>query len=450
MVLIIIIVASIALVLLLITLQFFVNPLKISTVERLFKQGRTSQAIKILKNILIKEPKNSAAHFLMARLYLQENKQELALMEMKLVESCGITEEINELEFRRTIADLYENFEQYEEALKEYVLLLNADPNNAKYSFKCGKLFESLGRTETAIKYLTKAIELDTTNANAHFILGNIYYKTKHLQEAKNEFEKVLKYNASNYDAYYFLGKILKEGGDTRGALQAFEKAQKSPTYRLKSLIERGSIFMNDGSLDDAITELERAVRIANQPDSSDMLYARYFASLCYEKLRKIDKALENWEYIYKKRPQFLDVADKLRQYQDYSHDDLIKDFLTCSKPEFAELCQKIVLKNFNHIAQKTQEGNDSIDIIAIEAEKDKWLGTKKLPKIFRFMRIADNITEVHLRSLLDEMKNKNIIRGILICSSDITNAAWQYAENRPVELYDREKLTGILRQVNK
>ena len=104
MYIIIIIVASAAFVLLLITLQFFVNPQKISSVEKLFKQGRTSQAIKILKNILIKEPRNSAAHFLMARLYMQENKNELALMEMKLVESCGITENINELEFRRTIA----------------------------------------------------------------------------------------------------------------------------------------------------------------------------------------------------------------------------------------------------------------------------------------------------------------------------------------------------------
>jgi len=449
MFLIIIIVGSVALVLLLITLQFFINPQKISTVERLFKQGRTTQAIKILKNILIKEPKNSAAHFLMARLYLQENKNELALMEMKLVESCGITEEINELEFRRTIAGLYETFEQYEEALKEYVLLLNSDPNNAKYSFKCGKLFEKLGKNDTAIKYLSKAIELDTTNAEAHYILGSIYYKTKHLQEAKNEFEKALKYDASNYDAYYYLGKILKEGGDSRGALQAFEKAQKSSTFRLKSLIERGSIFMNEGSIDNAIIELERAVRIAPDPDSSDMLYARYFASLCYEKLRKIEKALEHWEYIYKKRPQFLDVTDKLRQYQEFSHDDLIKDYLTCSKNEFAELCQNITLKAFNHISQKVQDSTDSIDIIAIEAEKDKWLGTKKMPKLFRYMRIADNISEIHVRNLLDEMKKKNIIRGIMVCSSDILNSALQYAENRPIEIYDREKLTAILKKMN-
>ena len=76
---------------------------------------------------------------------------------------------------------------------------------------------------------------------------------------------------------------------------------------------------------------------------ASEALYGRYFLALCHEKTRNLDKAIEQWEKIYQKKASFRDVAEKLTQYQEYRTDDHMKDYLTCGKEEFAEICKAVV-----------------------------------------------------------------------------------------------------------
>jgi thioredoxin-like negative regulator of GroEL len=95
------------------SLECSILPRKLSSVADFLKQGRLQAASKAVKAILTKEPRNSSAHFYMAKIYLAENKHELALMELKAVSDIGQFEvDIPETEFRRLIAGLYERFNQ--------------------------------------------------------------------------------------------------------------------------------------------------------------------------------------------------------------------------------------------------------------------------------------------------------------------------------------------------
>ena len=71
-------------------------------------------------------------------------------------------------------------------------------------------------------------------------------------------------------------------------------------------------------------------------------LFARYFLGLCFEKARKIDDAIKQWEEIYKRNKSFRDVASKLQEYKDLQANDYLKDYLTCSNDEFPEICLNI------------------------------------------------------------------------------------------------------------
>ena len=430
--------------------RMLTNPHRISAVADLLKQGRLPAAQKLAKSILAKDPKYSAAHYYLAKIYLAENKPELALMELKTVNAIGkFGSEIPEIEFRKLISGLYERFGQLEEALKEYILLSQDDAGNADYWYQCARLFADLEKSEVAAKYARRAVELDPRHGPAHHILGMVLYRTKHQLEARVEFEAALRYDSSNYDSYYYLGKLLKESNDYTGALLAFERAQKSPAFKIKALVERGGTYMAQGSYENASIELERAVKLNKDEGSTESLYGRYFLALCYEKLKELDKAIDQWEKIYVKKPQFRDVAEKLTQYQEYRTDDRMKDFLTCSREEFVVLCRRIAAAAMGLAVRDAVESPNGVDFIAIEAESEKWLATKQKPRLLRFLRVADPLDDSAIRSLLENMRKLQIMRGVIITSATFTRTAIEFAENRPVELCDKDQLQEMLRKAD-
>jgi tetratricopeptide (TPR) repeat protein len=431
-------------------IRMIVVPKRISSVAELIKQNRLGTAAKAVKAILARDPRSPAAHYMMGKIYLAENKPELALMEFKTVNAIGQFDlDIPEVEFRKLIASLFERFNQLEEALKEYILLAKTNPNNADYYYHCARIFDDRGKIDVAVKYARKAIELDPRHGKAHFILGLILFKTKHPLEARTEFEAAIKHDPSNYDVYYYLGKLLKETNDYTGALLSFERAQKSPNFKIKALVERGGTLMSQGSYENATIELERAIKLSKDEGSTEALYGRYFLAACYEKMKNLDKAIENWEKIYSKKPQFKDVSEKLTQYQEYRTDDFMKDFLTCGKEEFSNLCKQVTTNALNLAIRDTMETTNGVDFITVENETEKWLATKKMPKLLRFLRVSEALDESAVRSLLENMKKLSIIRGIIVTSTTFTRTAVEFAENRSVELFHKEQLQEFLKKAH-
>jgi tetratricopeptide (TPR) repeat protein len=263
--------------------------------------------------------------------------------------------------------------------------------------------------------------------------------------EAKAEFELALKWEPENYEAFFYLGKILKEMSDYTGALLAFEKATRSQAYKVRALVERGGCYMSQNALDKAVPELERAVKLVKDESLPEALYGRYFLAMCYEKQRNLDLAIEQWEKIYAKKANFRDVAEKLTQYQEYRTDDRMKDFLTCGKDEFMETCKAVTQGPMNLSIRDEFEIQNGVDILAVEGDSDKWLGAKKIPRLVRFLRVSDSLDDSAVRALIDKMKNLGVVRGVIVTSSSFLRSAFEYAENRSVELFTKEQLQEML-----
>ena len=429
-------------------IRSIIAPQKISSIPNLLKQGKIGAATRTAKQILVKEPRDPDAHYFLGLAYLAENKHELALMELKTVNEIGhFGKFCPEIQFRNKIAELYARFNQPEEALKEYLLLIRLEPQQADHYFNAGSLFQERNKSDKAVNYFRKAIELSPMHHEAHYNLGYILYRAKRPVEAKVELETALKVQPNNYNAYFYLGRLLKESHDYVGALLSFEKAQRDPDLKIKSLVERGGCYMSMNNFDKAISELERAVRLSNNDAANDTLYARYFLAACYEKLRKIESAITNWEKIYAKKPSFRDVAEKLSQYQELRVDDRMKDYLTSSMEKFFDICKAITL-SMNLAIRDITDVTNGCQIIAVETEQ-KWRAARKLPKIIRFLRVPELIDESTVRNLHEEMKKLNVTRGIILSSSNFSRKAIEYAESRPVDLLDKEKLQDFLKKTD-
>ncbi len=425
-------------------------PKRVETIANLIKQGKIQSAIKTAKSIISREPRNADAHYLLGKAYLADNKNELALMEFKAVNQIGIFGHmVPEAEFRKNIAQLFLYFNQIEEALKEYLLLVKLEPYQAEHYYWAGKLFSERNRSDMALNYLRKAVELNPKDSNAHYELGVLLYRDKKSVEAKAELENALRYQNDNAQAYYLLGKIQKEEHEYMAALLSFEKAMRDSNLKAKALVERGGCYMSMNAIDKAIPELEWAVRSSQDESSSETLYARYFLAMCFEKNRELDKAIEQWEKIYTKKPNFRDVAEKLSQYQEFRADDKMKDYLTVGQNEFMEICKALVSQGMSLQVRSVMEISNGCDIIAIEGESEKWRNVRKLPRLIRFYRIPEMIDESMIRAFLEEMRKSNMTRGVVVTSSGFTRSAMEFADSRPVELFNKERLQNLLDTVD-
>ena len=419
-------------------------PQKIATLATLVKQNKNTAAIRTAKKIIARDPRNPEAHYLLGLAYLADGKPELAMIELRTVNQISIfTNLCPEIPFRKKIAELYSKFNQPEEALKEYLLLTKKEPGSADNFFMTGMLFEERSRSAKAVEFYRRAIQVDARHGQAHTRLGLLLYREKKPVEARTFLETAVKLNPENCAANFHLGRILKENHDFTTALAAFERAQKGPEFKTKSLIERGGCFMSMNYFDKASGELERAIKLAGETEENEVLYARYFLAICRERTRDIEGAIEQWEKISEKKPNFKDVAEKLNQYQDMRHDDHIKDFLIARQEDFTAICRDIA-GSLGMTVQDVTEIPDGCQIIGVESQS-KWRNARRVPKLVRILRMPELVEEAAVRAFHAEMKNLGITRGIIITTSAFSRSAMGFVESRPIELWNKDKLQEIL-----
>ena len=427
-------------------IKSLLSPKQVEGIQKLIKQGKYQQAIKIAKNLIAKNPRDVMVHYWLGQVYLADKKPELALMEYKYVNQNAIFEKgIPEAEFRKQIADLYKRFNQSDEALKEYLLLTKLEPTNAENYYQAGKLFEQKGKSEQALGYYQQALKYNKRHVKAHASTGLILFRSKQYAEAKKEIDIAIQLSPETYSSYYYLGKILKENKDYAGAVDAFEKSLRDPEFKQKALLEKGSCFASTDNTEKAILEFDRAIKASHNESSQETLYARYFLAACYEKKRKIELAVEQWDAIAAKNKNFKDVAAKLSQYRDIESNDNMKEYLTCNSKDFLEMCKKIT-QNAMELSVKTIEAKKyGCLLTASESKSENWLNARQQLFLIAYYREPDLIEDSVMRKLLETVKSKNFAKAIICSSTGFTRTSIDFCENRPIELIGKERLEELL-----
>jgi len=427
-------------------LKSVVQPKKLDSVRKLIKQQKYAAAERTAKSLISKNPRDYLAHYYLGKAYLADKKNELALMEYKLVNQNAIFDgNIPEVEFRKQLSQLYVKFNQTDDALKEFLLLTKLDPLNAENYYMCGKLYDQKGKVDQALVFFQKTIQHNKRHVKAHAAYALALFRSKQITEAKKEIDLAISLSPETVSSYYYLGKILKEQKDYSGALKAFEKALRDPEFKQKSLLERGSCYMYANSLENALLEFEKAVKSSKDDNSQETLYARYFLAACNEKTRNIDKAIEQWQIIFQHNRTFKDVGAKLSEYKDLQTNDSLKEYLTCSGQAFIDLCKKTALEGLSMASQSTENMQWGLRMYAIEQKKDDWMNVRKQLYLIDFHRDSSPIEDLEIRKILDITKSKNCAKAIVCTSAGFTSSATGFAENRPIELIGKERLERLL-----
>ena len=240
---------------------------------------------------------------------------------------------------------------------------------------------------------------------------------------------------------------IEKAEANYKNALKYFEKSLRDKEFKIRSLMERGIIFIYQKKYDEAIIELDRALKNCEEENNIKM-NIRYVLAGCYELNRNITDAIILWEQIYAIDSKFKDVSDKLLNYQELRVDDRMKDFLTATDIDFIDICKSIIHNMKLNISEQEILSRDSIEFLCLESDT-KWRNVKMRPKLIHISRTSDPIEESTLKQIHDKMREKNIIRGVVITSSVFTKLANAFVKERPIELIDKNGLQDLLKEVS-
>jgi len=174
-------------------------------------------------------------------------------------------------------------------------------------AFTYGAAFSQAGYYDQAIREFTLALETNPDYAEAHYSLGTLYLKQGKPEEARRHLQRALELRHEYPDALNNLGLLAAQAGDTREATRYFQQAiEQQPDYAI-AFFNLGNVYRREQRFNEAKQALDRAVALA--PDDPEVNYG---VGRLYAELNDMDGALKYWQRALQLRPDYPEALNNL------------------------------------------------------------------------------------------------------------------------------------------
>jgi tetratricopeptide (TPR) repeat protein len=189
-----------------------------------YNLGEFEQAFPLLR--MLNSWRNPSVHLALANIFLEEEKFEEALSQVKRVlrgdakypDGNGILGRIflkqkdfpnaikylrrelalneSSVEFRLDLATAFCLLGSLREALEEFTLLIDTDPDFFPGWLMCGKILLELGKADESEFYLQRALNLNPRSAEARQTMANLYNSIGDVEKARSIFDELARDDA--------------------------------------------------------------------------------------------------------------------------------------------------------------------------------------------------------------------------------------------------------------
>jgi superkiller protein 3 len=265
-----------------------------NTVEQLFKQGETAEAVRnnsqaetIWREILRVEPNNGKAYNNLGNALRRQGK----LAEALAAHQKALQLNHNDAEAYVGIGNVLNAQGKPEEALASHKKAIQLNPKLAIAYNGLGNALSDQKKLDEAIAAYRKAIELNPELAIAYNNLGITLSDQKKLEEAVAAYQKAIELDPNYATAYYNLGNDLSDQKKLEEAVAAYQKAiELDPNYAI-AYNNLGNALSDQKKLDEAVTAYQKAIEL-------DPKYANSYNNLgiaLYEQ-KKLEQAISNFK----------------------------------------------------------------------------------------------------------------------------------------------------------
>jgi tetratricopeptide (TPR) repeat protein len=152
------------------------------------------------------------------------------------------------------------------QAVEEYKLALNADPNSKYLQNGLADLYFKIGRIREAVTAAQDQVKKDPSDLAAHTLLGKVYLRSLNdmqgpqanemLQLAIGEYEKIAQLNPKDVETHLLLGQLYGINHDTAKAEAQFKLAQSLDTNSEDAVLNMARLYTEQGEPQQAIDAL--------------------------------------------------------------------------------------------------------------------------------------------------------------------------------------------------
>ncbi len=289
------------------------------------------EALYILEQAELLDGKDTNLYILKTDAYLALDKQEKAAAVLEAAIDDFDGEEKVDLLFE--LADVYDDYENFEKVFDCLKLILLQEPNNEEALYKICFWTDFTGRNEEGIRLHQKIIEEFPFNELAWFNLGaayqglklyekaidayqyaiaidekfdyalrnmgDAYIRLRKYKDAIEVLEKVLELARPEDVIYEAIGHCHDKLGNFAQARFNYKKASHLNNDDSQLIYKIACTYMNEGSWDSAIKNLEVAMRIHRMQPEYNLAMGQ-----CYMELNKLEDAITYFGNVVRVRPK--------------------------------------------------------------------------------------------------------------------------------------------------
>ena len=231
------------------------------------------------------------------------------------------------------------------QAVEEYKLALNADPNSAELQDGLAELYFRIGRVQDAINTAKEQIKRNPNDVDAHTLLGQIYVRSlgdmhgqqssQILQLAIAEYETLAKLKPKETEPKLLLGQLYALNQEPAKAEAQFKAAQNLDANSEDAVLNIARLYSEQGNLNQA------AQAIAAIPEQDRTARMELALGATYEQLKKYKDAAAAYKRAFDMEPDNADAQKALSSalLQDGQLDEAMKvlDSIAASDPSDAQ-----------------------------------------------------------------------------------------------------------------
>ncbi len=427
----------------LVMFQRFRMPARVRKAEELFNENEILKASEIVKSVLEKHRDYVPARYLRARIYIVQKQFVLAINELNaILQLDEFDRYVNEVDVHYMLADLYNQMQQWQKEVEEYIKILQFNPDDLRANYRVGHAYYRQGKYQQAKEHLEKAVAGDPSLSDCFLPLGISSYELSQYEDAESYLLRAIDNNPNQLDAHYYLGLIYKIKKDYDAAFKMFDNAKREGRFYEKCLLSMGEIYFENGLYDKAVEVLEQGVGRIRSDDESSLKY-RYLLAESFEMMNKINEAVYHWEQIAKKNPDYHDVRIKLEDYYRILNNENMKLLFAQSMEELQPLIAELISGLNYNIISKQLIGRDEYYFKAFNVKR-----INEPPIVIYFHRTTREITENHILEFYKIINKEKCRSGIYITTSKFSLKAKSAASTRLIELLDATYLYKAVEKV--
>ena len=222
---------------------------------KLKTMGNYGEAVNKFNQASRINPKNSAVHYELSRMYAESGNMDLARLRGEL----AVEFDKDNVWYKKSLIDIYRNLDKNEKAIKLLEELVAANPGNTDYLIELSGALKASGNYKDAIKILEKVEELSGIDKDLSLEKKDLFLLNNQSEKAINEIQKLIDKYPDEYEFRGILAQIYLDTQQPAKALDQYQQILEQDSLNPDVHFSLSEYYRNQGDKSKSFEELKLA-----------------------------------------------------------------------------------------------------------------------------------------------------------------------------------------------